>query len=46
MKYAGADLEAFYKSLGIDVIHRPIVDFTVPEQEDMIKNIKVSSRTV
>ena len=39
-KYAGADLEAFYKSIGIEVIHRPIIDFSVPEQEDVIKDIK------
>ena len=40
-KYAGADLEEFYKSLGLEVIHRPIADFTIPNQPDMIQNIKV-----
>ena len=41
-KYAGADLEAFYRSIGLEIIHRPIIDFTVPDQPDMIQNIKVS----
>ena len=40
-KYAGADLEEFYWSLGLEIIHRPIADFTIPNQPDMIKNIKV-----
>lgn len=40
-KYAGADLEEFYNSLGLEVIHRPIADFTIPNQPDMIQNIKV-----
>ena len=41
VKYAGADLEAFYRSLGINVINRPIVDFSVPEQTDIIRDVKV-----
>lgn len=41
-KYAGADLEEFYRSLGLEVIHRPIADFTIPNQPDMIQNIKVN----
>ena len=40
-KYAGADLEAFYKSIGINVINRPIVDFGIPDQKDIISDIKV-----
>lgn len=40
-KYAGADLEAFYKSIGINVINRPIADFGIPDQTDIIKDIKV-----
>eukprot|EP01035_Chromulina_nebulosa_P036766 gene36766-49572_t len=39
-KYAGADLEAFYKSIGINVINRPIADFGIPDQTDIIKDIK------
>lgn len=42
IKYAGADLEDFYKSLGLEIIHRPIADFTIPNQPDMIQNIKVT----
>lgn len=41
IKYAGADLEEFYRSLGLEIIHRPIADFTIPNQPDMIQNIKV-----
>jgi len=40
IKYAGADLEDFYRSLGLEIIHRPIADFTIPNQPDMIQNIK------
>eukprot|EP01035_Chromulina_nebulosa_P004916 gene4916-6681_t len=39
-EYAGADLDAFYKSLGIKVINRPITDFGIPDQQDIIKDIK------
>lgn len=39
-KYAGADLEEFYRSVGVEVISRPIPDFTVPNEPDMVKNIK------
>eukprot|EP01036_Dinobryon_divergens_P029311 gene29311-38385_t len=39
-KYAGADLEEFYRSLKLEIIHRPIADFTIPNQPDMIQNIK------
>lgn len=39
-KYAGADLEEFYRSIPLEIIHRPIPDFTVPNQPDMIQNIK------
>lgn len=39
-KYAGADLEAFYGSLGLEVIHRPIIDFSLPQQPDLIEDIK------
>lgn len=40
-KYAGADLEEFYRSIGLEIISRPIPDFCVPNQPDMIDNIKV-----
>lgn len=40
VKYAGADLEAFYRSLGLEVIHRPIIDFSLPEKTDLIQDIK------
>jgi len=39
-KYAGADLEEFYSSIGIKTIHRPIIDFSVPELTDIIQDIK------
>ena len=39
-KYAGEDLEGFYKSLGINVIHRPMPDFSVPNETDMVQDIK------
>mmetsp|Transcript_9709 Transcript_9709/g.9790 ORF Transcript_9709/g.9790 Transcript_9709/m.9790 type:complete len:428 (+) Transcript_9709:114-1397(+) len=39
-KYAGADLEEFYRSLGLEIINRPIPDFCIPDQPDMIANIK------
>mmetsp|Transcript_4738 Transcript_4738/g.7060 ORF Transcript_4738/g.7060 Transcript_4738/m.7060 type:complete len:209 (+) Transcript_4738:75-701(+) len=42
-KYAGADLEEFYSSIGIKTIHRPIIDFSVPELTDIIQDIKVAS---
>ena len=31
-KFAGKDLEEFYRSLGLEVLHHPIADFSVPEQ--------------
>ena len=31
-KYAGKDLEEFYRSLGLEILHHPIADFSVPEQ--------------
>ena len=40
-KYAGGDLEAFYKKLGINFMIRPIVDFSLPDVEDMIHDVKV-----
>ena len=40
IKYAGTDLERFYVNLGLEVIHRPIPDFLIPKQPDMIRNIK------
>ena len=40
-KYAGADLEEFYKSIPINIIHRPIVDFSLPAFPDIVKDIKV-----
>eukprot|EP01002_Notosolenus_urceolatus_P016183 NODE_971_length_1645_cov_53.157895_g801_i0.p1 GENE.NODE_971_length_1645_cov_53.157895_g801_i0~~NODE_971_length_1645_cov_53.157895_g801_i0.p1 ORF type:complete len:471 (-),score=112.50 NODE_971_length_1645_cov_53.157895_g801_i0:101-1513(-) len=39
-KYAGTDLEAFYKDLGLQIITRPIVDFTVPNNHEMVANIR------
>ena len=39
-KYAGADLLEFYATLKLEVIHRPIVDFSIPEQRDMIRDIQ------
>lgn len=39
-KYAGGNLEEFYTSLGLEVIHRPIVDFSLPDQSDLIQDIK------
>lgn len=40
-KYAGSDLESFYHSIGLNVICRPIKDFTVPNPDDLIADIKV-----
>jgi Cyclin-dependent kinase inhibitor 3 (CDKN3) len=39
-KYAGADLFEFHAKLKLEVIHRPIVDFSIPEQRDMIRDIQ------
>ena len=39
--YAGGDIEAFYRSIGLEVIHRPIVDFSLPDQPGLIADIKV-----
>lgn len=39
-KYAGSDLEEFYRSLGLNVISRPIKDFTIPKPDDLIQDIK------
>lgn len=33
-EYAGANLEEFYSGLGLEIIHRPIIDFSLPEQAD------------
>jgi len=41
-KYAGADLEAFYRSQGLNVISRPIKDFTIPNPDELMLDIKVS----
>jgi hypothetical protein len=40
-KYADADLEQYYATIPVRVIHRPIVDFGVAKISDMILNIKV-----
>ena len=40
-KYAGADLEDFYRSIPLEIINRPIKDFSIPNQTEMIDNIKV-----
>jgi len=39
-KYAGADLLEFYAKLKLEVIHRPIVDFSIPEQHEMVSAIR------
>jgi hypothetical protein len=43
LKYAGSDLEEFYRALGLEVIHRPIADFKIPNQPDMILDIKATT---
>ena len=40
VKYAGADLESFYASLGLEVIHRPIPDFSLPNHPAMVDNVR------
>lgn len=40
IKYAGAALDAFYKTLGLEVIQRPIIDYTIPNQADILADIK------
>lgn len=30
--YAGGDLEEFYRSCGLRIIHRPIADYNIPNQ--------------
>jgi hypothetical protein len=40
-KYAGGDLEEFYRSIPLEVIHRPIHDFSLPKQLEMIEDMKV-----
>lgn len=39
-KYAGADLEVFYKSLNLEVLHHPIADFSVPDQPAIVEDVK------
>ena len=39
-QYAGADLEAFYRSLGLEIIHRPIVDFSLPDYPMIVADIE------
>jgi hypothetical protein len=39
-KYAGADLESFYASLGLQTIHRPIPDFSLPNHPAMVDNVR------
>lgn len=39
--YAHANLEEFYKSLSLNIIHKPIPDYIVPNQEDIVDTIKV-----
>lgn len=41
MKYAGGDLETFYCSIPVEVITRPITDFSVPTEDGLIATIKV-----
>lgn len=38
-EYAGTDFEAFYRSLGLEVICRPIKDFSVPGLTTMMDDI-------
>jgi hypothetical protein len=38
-EYAGTNLEKFYASLGLQLINRPIVDFHVPNNAEMVANI-------
>jgi protein tyrosine/serine phosphatase len=37
--YAGTNLEAFYTGIGLQFINRPIVDFSVPNNKEMVDNI-------
>jgi protein-tyrosine phosphatase len=39
-QYAGADLEEFYRSLGLEIIHRPIVDFSLPDYPMIVANVE------
>jgi hypothetical protein len=38
-EYAGTNLEAFYTGIGLKLINRPIVDFSVPNNKEMVDNI-------
>lgn len=39
-KYAGEDLEHFYKECGLEIVHRPFADFSVPNQQELMDDIK------
>ena len=39
-QYAGADLEAFYRSLNLEIIHRPIVDFSLPDYPMIVADVE------
>ena len=39
-KYAHADLEAFYKSCGLEILHKPFADYSVPNHEDIVQDVK------
>jgi len=41
MKYAGGDLEAFYRSIPLEIITRPITDFSIPTLDRLVITVKV-----
>ena len=42
-KYAGADLEKYYKTIpGLQVYLHPIVDFSIPKREEFLNTARVS----
>ena len=45
-KYAGGDLEAFYASIGINCINRPIIDFSLPDVDTMVQDVKVRGSVI
>lgn len=40
MKYAGSNLEAFYESLNLKILVRPIPDFNIPNEAELFDDIK------
>lgn len=39
-KYAGSDLEEFYGSLNLNVMSRPIPDFNIPKEGELVQDVK------